>query len=87
MRTLKAFANTVPLQMGQVGSLLTGIETGRLVTEEGTYLGQYTNGRPYGRFEAEFTDSEVYEGEFVHGKLCGSGNVKTRNGDLYEGEF
>ncbi len=60
-------------QMGQVGSLLTGNGTSRLVIEEGTYEGEYVNGRLHDRGKAEFSDGEVYEDEFVHRKLYGSG--------------
>lgn len=60
---------------------------GRLLYDQGTYLGGFVGDLFHGRGKLSWRNGDVYDGDFVRGDRTGRGILKFANGDVYDGEF
>lgn len=54
---------------------------------DGTYKGNFRNGKMHGQGTMIFNNGNKYVGNFVEGHMCGKGTFTYSNGDKYTGEF
>lgn len=60
---------------------------GTLVTEDGTYTGEFRGKDFYGNGTFESSLGVIYKGEWKDGEMQGYGIMTFANGSKYEGEF
>ena len=60
---------------------------GKIVRDDGTYIGQWEDGTPHGRGIILLPDGDVYTGNVRNGAMHGHGIYSFVNGPSYVGEF
>ena len=57
------------------------------IEEDCAYIGQWKNGRRFGRGKGIWKDGSIFEGYWVNGKASGFGQLIHSDGDIYIGEW
>lgn len=70
-------------------NMSTGQQSGEIMYNGCRYVGEYKDGKPYGKGKIYYNDGFIvsYEGNFVDGMRQGQGVIVWQNGDRYEGNW